>query len=204
MLTVVTVNKVGRPSKARERIAEILRVTATVVARDGLANTTLSRVAGAAGMQRTLVLHYFGSRDALIQAFVNQAVAAYGTAMLRVHTGEPLRQRVAAMFTPGAYHSREDLVVWSELVALGARDPTVRQRLRTLWTQHWLPDLEHQLAAQYPAASQDAIGAAAYALACLFEAHWAFHVQDITGPDRQHQAQQAAQTILDSLQTSPC
>lgn len=84
------------------------------------------------------------------------------------------------MFTLGAYHSREDLVLWSELVALSARDPKVRQRLHALWTQRRLPDLEHQLAAQYPAAGQNAIGAAACALACLFEAHWTFHLQDRT------------------------
>ncbi|CAA0082505.1 HTH-type transcriptional regulator BetI [Mycolicibacterium vanbaalenii] len=198
----MTVNKVGRPSKARERIAEILRATATVVARDGLANTTLSQVAAAAGMQRTLVLHYFGSRDSLIQAFVDEAVAAYGTAMLRVDNDEKLLRRIHTMFAPGAYHSREDLVVWSELVALGARDPHVRQRLHALWARRWLPELEQQLADQYPSASPDEISSAAYGLACLFEAHWAFHLQGITGPDRQRQAQHSAQAILDSLTTT--
>jgi AcrR family transcriptional regulator len=195
----MTVNKGGRPSKARERIAGILDATAGVVARDGLPGTTLSNIAAAAGLQRTLVLHYFGSRDALIGAFIEQTVSAYGTAMLRGHAGEPLRQRIEAMFAPGAYRTTEDLVVWSELVALSARDPAVRRRLQDLWAHRWLPDLEAQLAAEYPGASAEAVAAAAYALACLFEAHWAFSVQGVGDEQRQRQAMTAAETILERL-----
>ncbi|MFI6369219.1 TetR/AcrR family transcriptional regulator [Nocardia sp. NPDC050630] len=195
----MTVNKVGRPSKARERIAHILRAMAGVVARDGLANATLSQVASAAGMQRTLVLHYFGSRDGLMQAFVNGAVGAYGASMLRADTEEPVDRRIDAMFEPGAYRSREELVIWIELVALGARDATVRERLCALWTEQWLPELERQLNTEYPSANADDVARAAYALACLFEAHWAFHLQGITGADRQRQVQHAARTIVATL-----
>lgn len=199
IFTVTMVNKVGRPSKARERIAQILQAMTGVVARDGLANATLSRVAEASGMQRTLVLHYFGSRDGLMQAFVNGAVAAYGSAMLRIGTAEPAAQRFDAMFEPGAYHSREELVVWIELVALGARDAQVRERLRELWNERWLPELEQQLSTEYPAATAENVAQAAYAMACLFEAHWAFHLQGVTGLDRQRQAQNAARAILATL-----
>ena len=41
---------------------------ADVVARDGLADTTIAKVAEAAGLQRTLVLHYFRDREALMTA----------------------------------------------------------------------------------------------------------------------------------------
>ncbi|MFN3007656.1 TetR/AcrR family transcriptional regulator [Mycolicibacterium wolinskyi] len=195
----MTVNKVGRPSKAPERIAEILRATAVVVAREGLASTTLSMVAAEAGLQRTLVLHYFGTRDGLLRAFVDEAVAAYGTGMLRADSDLPVSRRIEAMFAPGAYRSRDDLVVWNELVALAARDHQVRDRLRELWTGRWLPDLEQQLADEYPTAHREAIGAAAYGLACLFEAHWAFHLQDVTGPDREAHGRRVARAILAGL-----
>ncbi|MGY2092694.1 TetR/AcrR family transcriptional regulator [Nocardia gipuzkoensis] len=196
--TVVIVNKVGRPSKARERKVEILRAIAGVVARDGLANATLSRVAEAAGMQRTLVLHYFGSRDGLTRAFVAEAVAAYGSAMLRTTATEPVAVRIDAMFEPGAYRSREDLIVWIELVALSARDPQVRAQLR-VWMHRWLPEFEHQLHEDFPHANDDRIAMAAYALACLFEAHWAFDLQDVAGPQRHSQAKRAAHAVLATL-----
>jgi AcrR family transcriptional regulator len=195
----MTVNKVGRPSKAEERMAQILRAMAGVVAKDGLASATLARVAEAAGLQRTLVLHYFGSRSRLLQAFVDEAVAAYGTAMLRVGEDSTVNRRLDAMFAPGAYRDRGDLVLWLELVALGARDGQVGERLRALWTQRWLPDLEQQLHAQYPSATNGDIQGAAYALACLFEAHWMFHVQGVGGPERADQARQAARAVLATL-----
>lgn len=195
----MTVNHGARSNKSSQRIAEILHATVGVVARDGLAGATFSKIAEAAGMQRTLVLHYFPSRDALMEAFIDNAIAAMGTEILRRRAGESLQQRISAMFAPGAYRTREDLVVWTELVALSARDHAVRQRLHDLWAKNWLPDLEGQLAEQYPSASGDTITATAYALVCLFEAHWAFSMQDIVDDRRQHQAERAALLLLDRL-----
>ncbi|MEU5407800.1 TetR/AcrR family transcriptional regulator [Nocardia asteroides] len=198
----MTVNKVGRPSKAKERVAQILRAARSVVAAEGFSATTLSRVATAAGVQRTLVLHYFGNRDGLMQAFITDAVAAYGDAMLRLGADEPIEDRVARMFEPGAYTNRDDLVVWCELVALAARDSLVRRRLTELWTQRWLPALELQLADTYPGAAPAQIAGTAYALACLFEAHWAFHLQGVDGPERAEQGRHAAHALLATLQTA--
>ncbi|MGW6622715.1 TetR/AcrR family transcriptional regulator [Nocardia sp. NPDC055002] len=196
----MTVNKVGRPSKAKERIGQILRAAHSVVATDGFADTTLSRVAAAAGVQRTLVLHYFGSRDGLMRAFVTEAVAAYGDAQLRLGAEGPIEDRVARMFAPGAYGNRDDLVVWSELVNLAARDEVVRNSLRELWTERWLPELERQLAAAYPAAPADRVATSAYGLACLFEAHWAFHLQGVVDSLRTEQATRAADALLATLE----
>ncbi|AXB45250.1 TetR/AcrR family transcriptional regulator [Amycolatopsis albispora] len=193
------VNKVGRPSKARERMATILRAMAGVVARDGLADTTLSNVAAAAGMQRSLVLHYFGSREGLLQAFVNEVISAYGLSMMHRDPAAPLSARVDAMFEEAAYHSREDMIVWSELVALAARDATVRERVSRLWTERWLPDIERQLAEEYPSAEPRHITSAAYVLACLFEAHWAFQLQGLDDPQRRDQVREAARAILANL-----
>lgn len=197
----MTVKEAGRRGKASERTAEILAATARVVARDGLADTTMSKVAEEAGLQRTLVLHYFKSRDELVDRFVSVAVAQYGAGMLSVDTGTSLHLRFDVMFAPGAYADRGDLVIWIELVALAGRDVGVRERLRELWTQHWLPELEHQLSVDYPGASAQARSAAAYGLACLFEAHWAFDLQGVSGPGRRQQATQAARAILAPLGT---
>ncbi|WP_051025642.1 MULTISPECIES: TetR/AcrR family transcriptional regulator [Nocardia] len=195
----MTVNQVGRPSKAKERIPEILEAAYAVVVRDGLAGVTFSKVAEAAGLQRTLVLHYFGSRDELIGAFIDHVVGAMGTEIVRRHADLPLRQRVTAAYAPGAYRSRDDMVVWAELVALSARDPAVRRRLHDLWTERWLPELEAALAERYPEVSGEDVSAAAYALVCLFEAHWALDIQDVVDERRQRHVERAAMVILDSL-----
>lgn len=198
----MTVNKVGRPSKATERIGQILRAARSVVAADGFAGTTLSRVASAAGVQRTLVLHYFGSREGLMQAFVTEAVAEYGDALVSLGAEGTVEERVTRMFTPGVYESRDDLVVWSELAAVAAREQLVRDRLRELWTRRWLPGIEQRLAADFPAAAPERIAATAYAVACLFEAHWAFQLQGVDDPVRAEQARAAVLALLEGLRES--
>lgn len=174
---------------------------ADVVAREGLAGVTLAKVAEAAGMQRTLVLHYFRDRDSLIAAFIDEAVAAYGDQMIPATPGD-LEARVSRLFEPGAYRRTTDLIIWTDLVALAARDSDVRRRLRTLWTRVWLPRLEALLAAEYPAAPTEQIAATAYALAALVEAHWAFHLQGVSGPTRRRHGQNAARTLIAALQGS--
>ena len=71
--------------------------------------------------------------------------------------------------------------------------------LHDLWTQHWLPDFENQLAQEFPNAPQEAISSAAYVLACLFEAHWGFSIQGVTDKQRQKQMEQTALLILNGL-----
>jgi AcrR family transcriptional regulator len=177
---------------------------ASVVARDGLAGATIASVAAEAGMQRTLLLHYFGTRAELIDAFINGAVADYGDRMLSgLTTDQPVQAQVDALFQPGFYRDADDLAVWAELVAVAGRDRAVRDRLRTLWSQRWLPALEHQLQQAYPDATDTQIAAAGYGLACLTEAHWAFQLQGVDELRHRDSARAAARAILDTIPSSP-
>jgi len=179
-------------------MAEILQATASVVAKDGLAGTTVANVATAAGLQRTLVLHYFGSRDGLMSSFITEAVAAYGDQMLGGQD-ESVEESLGRLFGPTAYRTQADLVIWVELVARAARDESVRQRLTELWTQRWLPAVERRLQQDYPQASAEQVEQVAYALSALVEGHWYFHLQGVQG--RRHHALQAARALLATLET---
>lgn len=191
--------KVGRPSKARERRAQILKAAAAVVAKDGLAGATMARVAEASGLQRTLVLHYFGNRDSMVSEFISYAVGEYGDRMLSDTVGEPVADRLAAMFAPPTKRRRGEIAVWLELVAAGTRDKTIQSQLQELWTKRWLPALEQQIADEYPSASADGVAAVAYGLTCLFEAHWALDAQGIWSQTRSDQAAISAKAILSML-----
>ncbi|TCO53461.1 TetR/AcrR family transcriptional regulator [Actinocrispum wychmicini] len=191
----MTVNKPGRPSKATERRAEILEAMARVVSRDGLDNATVTAVADEAGMQRTLVLHYFGDRQGLLEAFIDEVVGEYGRRMVSDDT-VPIQARIDHAFAYGFYDSRDDLVVWIELVAFAARDASIRIRLRALWVDHWLPEVERQLALVAPTASEEQISQVAYGLTCLSEAYWAFTLQ---GVDNSAHARACARLLLATL-----
>lgn len=195
----MTDSKVGRPSKAPQRRAQILKAAASVVASDGLAGATMARVAEASGLQRTLVLHYFGNRDSLVSEFISYAVGEYGERMLSETAGEPVADRVAAMFAPPTKRRRGEIAVWLELVAAGTRDEAIRSQLRELWTKRWLPALERQIAEEYPSASAADVAAAAYGITCLFEAHWALDAQGVWTQTRSDQAARGAKAILSTL-----
>jgi AcrR family transcriptional regulator len=195
----MTVNKIGRPSKALERKAEILHAAASVVAKEGLAATTVGKVAEAAGLQRTLLLHYFKDRQSLIDAFVEQVAGLYGELQILGERSQPIERRVARAFEPGFYASPDDLAVWVELVAHAARDPELKARLRELWNARWLPTLERELAQARPRATPAQIAAVAYALACLVEAHWTFHLVGVATPARQRHVQAMAMGLVDTL-----
>lgn len=194
----MTVNKIGRPSKADARKGEILLAMRTVAARDGLANTTVSAVAEQASMQRTLVFHYFRDRESLVEAFIAVLVAAYGDEQLLAGEGD-LSERVDAAFGAGFYEDAEDLTIWQELIALAARDERVGQMLRSLWLERWLPRLQGELRDARPAASATEIADVAYALAALFEGHWAMSAQGVTTDAHRRAAIGAARMLLASL-----
>ncbi|TPT51967.1 TetR/AcrR family transcriptional regulator [Acinetobacter baumannii] len=192
-------NKIGRPSKAQERSYEILQAAVSVVAKEGLEGITFAKVAEASGMQRTLVHHYFSSRSDFMNAFIEHYISKMGTEIIHRFSGKPLSERIIMMFTPEVYRTQDDLIVWFELVAQSARNPFIQQMLHTLWTKHWLPDFENQLAQEYPKATPEAISSATYVIVCLFEAYWAFSIQGVTDQQRQKQMEQTVLMILNGL-----
>lgn len=194
----MTVNKIGRPSKADTRKGEILLAMRTVGARDGLANTTVSAVAEQAGMQRTLVFHYFRDRESLVEAFIAVLVAEYGDEQLLVGEGD-LNERVDAAFGADFYEDAGDLKIWQELIALAARDGRVGAMLRSLWLERWLPRLQLELRDARPAASDTEIADVAYALAALVEGHWAMSAQGVTTGAHRRAASHAARTLIATL-----
>src|SRR4029077_17730419 len=59
---------VGRPSIAKDRRPQIVEAFAECIRRYGLHGATVERVAELLGVSRSLVFHYFGDTDALVQA----------------------------------------------------------------------------------------------------------------------------------------
>ena len=58
----------ARPSMAGQRRREILDAFESCILRHGIAGTSLEMLAEAAGMKRSILRHYIGNRDAIIEA----------------------------------------------------------------------------------------------------------------------------------------
>src|SRR5438876_910806 len=65
---------VGRPSLAETRRPQILRAFETCVLKYGLEGSSLERIAAEAGVQRSLIRHYFGNRAELTQALIDGVI----------------------------------------------------------------------------------------------------------------------------------
>jgi len=195
----MTVKKLGRPSKADTRRLEILLAMRVVAARDGLSETTVGSVAQEAGLQRTLVFHYFRDRASMLDAFVDWTVAAYGDQQLLAGQDGDLTDRVEAAFAPAFYEDTNDLAIWQELIALATRDPHLAAKLRALWSDRWLPRLEQELHTARPTASRTQVSRVAYALAALVEGHWSLVAQGVPTAAQTRAARQAARALIQSL-----
>ena len=67
-----------RPSTADERRAEILAAAIRVLARDGLSEATTRKIAAEAGVNQAMLAYYFGSKDELLFAVLQEMMRATG------------------------------------------------------------------------------------------------------------------------------
>ena len=67
----------GRKSMVAIRRAEIVDAVQRCIVRKGLASTTMADVAHEAGMQRSAISHFLGSRDDVVAAAIERSCAYY-------------------------------------------------------------------------------------------------------------------------------
>lgn len=70
-----------RPSLKEQRSEEILNAFVHCAARYGLEGATQERIAAVAGVQRTILRHYLGNRDEMVEALTRHVIGQY-TAMI--------------------------------------------------------------------------------------------------------------------------
>ncbi|MGI9518390.1 MAG: TetR/AcrR family transcriptional regulator [Pirellulaceae bacterium] len=85
----------GRPSLAEQRKTEILAAFGRCVARFGLEGSTLEKIAEEAGMRRSILRHYVGNRDELVEALADKVIADYRTETQALF--EQLGERISAV-----------------------------------------------------------------------------------------------------------
>ncbi|MFF8593924.1 TetR/AcrR family transcriptional regulator [Streptomyces sp. NPDC015220] len=114
----------------------LLDAAVRVVARGGLRNLTYRAVAEEAGVTHGLVVHHFGSRDALIEEAVDHAIrASLGTSALNTGTG---RARDFAAGLGSMVESGPDLQAFQyELLLEARRRPELLPHLRTLYDEYF-------------------------------------------------------------------
>ena len=114
-------------AQGRERL---LDAAVRLIAREGIDNVRIARIAAEAGVSAGLVHYHFASRDALLEEAIEHSYERAGDMRLAtLDDGANAAQRLRAMIDqclPSDRPLREDWVLWVELWLRGARDPALR------------------------------------------------------------------------------
>src|SRR3954452_8894310 len=120
---------------ARQRI---LDAAVRRIAREGIDDERIARIAMDAGVSAGLLRYHFASRDALLAEALEHSYERAGDARIAVAEDEPAPARLRAMIDqclpfPGSL--RDDWVLWVELWLRAARDPELRPTAARLYAR---------------------------------------------------------------------
>lgn len=160
----------GRPSKAAERTQQILEAFEICVVKYGLAGSTLERIAEEAGVKRSILRHYIGNRDALLDAFLEKVVHRYREELrllFREIRGEDkIEQLLGILFPDVPYHALDSIIVIEELIALAGKHERARE-LMLGYVECHVEKIAEVLRAEYPTISPQQCWDTAYGLLSL-------------------------------------
>ena len=160
----------GRPSLVAERTAEILDAFERCIARFGIEGSSLERIAEEAGVKRSILRHYVGNREALVEALADRVIDKYEQAFAsyldQTSHLQPVDQLMGYLFPAKAVSSTESLLVLESLIAASASSTAIRQKMRGYVDRliACCADLLHEV---YPNASKQHCWAVGYGVVSI-------------------------------------
>lgn len=158
----------ARPSLKEQRSEEILEAFVQCVAKFGLEGSTLERIAEQADMQRSILRHYVGNREDLIEALTSHIVAFFrerSDALFRAtHNVEEL---VTALFGLRDSTDAEMVLVAEQLIAAADRYPRVRKHMVD-WVRAFVGQVSDVIAHDFPRATEAQKLPVAYGLVGIY------------------------------------
>lgn len=122
-----------RPDLSETRIAQILDAFETCLVQHGLDGTSLEKVAGVAGVQRSIIRHYIGNRDQLLLAYARRSVERYETVIEEMIAALPTRNRSAKLvdylFMPDSNSNAQAELAMDVLIAASDHNSECRKIL---------------------------------------------------------------------------
>ena len=144
----------GRRSLAPERREQVLDAFEACVVERGLAAASLDRTAERAGLTRQLVLHYFGSRAALVEAALARMVERYRARITSKLGSLSEKERLGAFLDwilGGDFCDPESDALLGELTGPARRDEATRHAIHGVYLGLH-EAVASELARAYPAA----------------------------------------------------
>ena len=192
---------VGRKSLVAERREDILDAFEQCILERGIEGTSFQHIAQVLGMDRKMISHYFGNREALVDAMTQRIVDDFD-----VRTNEAqlnLEASAGVMEIVDAFYGQQDAIVrteilWTEILAYATRSETIRDRLRQSYEKMFRA-VGEVLERQYPNTPKKQLQAAAYTVATLLDRSPTFELIGVKGASIPS-AKVAIKKVLESLE----
>lgn len=159
----------GRKSLSEARTNEILEAFGRCIIKYGL-DTSLEQVAEEAGMTRSIIRHYIGNREAVVNSLIERVTQDYLDDLEKLVDGIADDNLIDVLLDylfgglPG--YDAMDKLILDVLMTAKNRYPIAKQRLRDLFT-HMITLLADDFKRIYPHNTSDKCRAVAYGVICV-------------------------------------
>ena len=166
-----------RKSLAKERRAELLDAFERCIVKYGLEGTSLEQIAEEAGMTRSIIRHYIGNRDDIVNALIERVIVQQVAHLEAEYAGlspeASIEKTLDTMFAPKTNLNTHEKIILDVLLTAKDRYPRAKTLLREMYTgviESFADDLNNA----YPQQSRDTCRRIAYALICMTEMNESF------------------------------
>ena len=162
----------GRKSMAAERREDILDAFEQCILERGIEGTSFQHIAQVLGMDRKIISHYFGNREALVESMTQRIVDIFDA-----HTSEALLESepsarvmdLVDIFHNHQLNSTERVeILWAEISAYATRSEVVRDRLRCSYDKMFWT-VGELMKREYPHVPEERLQTAIYTITVLID-----------------------------------
>ena len=191
----------GRKSLAAERREDILDAFEQCILERGIQGSSFQHIAQILGMDRNIISHYFGNRDALVDAMTQRIVDGFDSRMNEaVANREPsagVIELVEAFYDQKNDAERTE-ILWVEISAYATRSEAVRDRLRQSYDKMFWA-VGETLKREYPNVPKTQLQMAVYTITTLLDRSTTFEWLGVKGSPIKS-AKAAIAKVLESLE----
>ncbi len=166
-----------RKSMAKQRREELLDAFERCIIKFGLEGTSLEQVAEEADMTRSIIRHYIGNREQLVEALIERIIRQYTEQLIATYGDlspeQSLQYSLDEMFSEQETLNNRDKIIIDVLMTAQGRYPKAKKMLVQMF-ESLVQSFADDLRRMYPDAKKEQCRQVAYAIICMSEMHESF------------------------------
>lgn len=159
-----------RPSLKEVRSEQILVAYAKCIYQFGFEGATQEKIAKEAGVKRSIIRHYLGNREDMIDALIDYAEKKFDEEVGELMQSLPDQKRIDALidilFDPRYASDENSAVMLQALVLVSGKYPEIGSKIVD-WSSTLIGSVQSELRQTYPEASEDQIFQVAFGVVAL-------------------------------------